>query len=322
MNLALDDLDRLLSVAVATIDPAGRLLEANAGFLRLLGAGGGISTGMMVGRFFIQPNFAALLRAQSRCDGEVYAGLMTIGEYAGRPRTLRGRVSGVPEGLCVLAEYDVAEFERIADVLEGLSRESVQVQRALGTENAGLKRRQADIIETSLTDPLTGVGNRRKLDQALAAEIARVERTGLPLSAFMADLDHFKRVNDNFGHVVGDAVLARFGRHLIAQTRPTDIAARFGGEEFVVLLPNTGLAQALEAAERVRGHLAGERIDPLPEPVTASFGVAERAEGESGASLLQRIDAALYEAKQSGRNRVSAAAAPTRGTDAVRGAVT
>ena len=120
----------------------------------------------------------------------------------------------------------------------------------------------------------------------------------------MADLDHFKRVNDTYGHAAGDRVLAAFGDLLRQHTRVIDIAARFGGEEFIVLLPNTDLENAISIANRIRESLAACPIESLPDPVTASFGVAEMAPDESGSGLLRRADAALYEAKHSGRNRV------------------
>lgn len=158
----------------------------------------------------------------------------------------------------------------------------------------------------SLTDPLTNVGNRRLLDESLPKEISRAVRTGYKFCLAMADIDHFKRVNDSHGHEAGDKVLAAFGDLLRRQTRPTDIVTRFGGEEFVVMMPHTALEQALVVAERMRTELAGTLIAPLTAPVTASFGVAELLANEKGDALLHRADQALYKAKQSGRDRVVA----------------
>jgi len=157
-----------------------------------------------------------------------------------------------------------------------------------------------------MADQLTGVGNRHRLEQALALEVERAERTGEPMAAFMADLDHFKQVNDEYGHQAGDNVLAAFGQLLREQTRATDILARFGGEEFVVLLPHTGMAQAVAIAERTREALALLQIEPVPHPVTGSFGVAVLAPGERAEGLIRRMDASLYAAKDAGRNRVVA----------------
>jgi two-component system, cell cycle response regulator len=305
--ISTQDLDGLLSVAAAIVSPTGTLTAANAGFLRLLGAGSDKRIGTKVGRSFVQPSFAALVGASPATTGEVYRGLLTIGDYAGTSRTLRGRVWRISEGIRLLAEHDIEELESVANSMNDMGNDSLLTQRMLGVENIGLKRREAQALETSLTDALTGVGNRRRLDQALAAEITRVTRTDQPLSAAMADLDHFKKINDRFGHTVGDKVLACFGRLLLAQTRPTDIVVRYGGEEFLVLMPHTDLGRAMDVAERIRRALEREHIAALPGAVTSSFGVAERIVGEDAEAFLRRVDAALYEAKELGRNRVVSA---------------
>lgn len=301
------DLDALVTVAAAVLAANGELLEANAGFLRLLPPDGAPPIGAQAARFFIQPTFAALTAAASSGSSESYSGLMTIGDYAGKTRSLRGRVWRTATGIRVLAEYDIAELEKLNDAMLDLNRESSVAQHTLARANVTLKQREVQIVEASLTDALTGVGNRRRLDQALATEISRVRRTGGTLSAIMADIDHFKRVNDDYGHGAGDKVLARLGATFRTQTRPTDIVARFGGEEFVVLMPHTGLAQAASKAEQLRNAVAAECIEPLPRPVTSSFGVAELSRGEDGDSFLARADAALYRAKEGGRNRVATA---------------
>ena len=207
----------------------------------------------------------------------------------------------------MLAEYDVAELEQLYDTVLALNREYANAQLELAQINLKLQQREAQILAISLTDPLTGIGNRRRLEQALATEVNRAERTGGSLSAFIADLDHFKRINDRYGHEAGDKVLAAFGEVLRRRTRATDIAARFGGEEFVVLMPATDLANAIAIAERIRAAIAGLQVEPLIEPVTASFGVVERGAGEPAHAFMRRADVALYEAKRQGRNRVVAA---------------
>jgi diguanylate cyclase (GGDEF)-like protein len=174
----------------------------------------------------------------------------------------------------------------------------------LRTENTDRKQREEQIVALSLTDPLTGVANRRLMAQALTLEINRAERTGGKFSVCMVDIDHFKRVNDIHGHEAGDKVLVAFGELLRLHTRQTDIVARFGGEEFVILLPHTSLEYAIATANRIREAFAACRVEPLSNPVTASFGVVELAESEQGDALLRRADKALYEAKESGRNCV------------------
>lgn len=298
------DPDQLLSVAVAVLDDDAVLLDANAGFLRLLPPDSVRPVGTKVSRFFIQPNFAALRRAVDRGEQRGYQGLMTMGDPSGVTRGLKGRVWRDAAGICMVAEYDVAELERMNDTITALNQESWVAQQALTRANLVLKQHDVQSVEASLTDPLTGVGNRRRLDQALAAELSRVQRQGGTLSAIMADIDHFKQVNDEFGHGAGDKVLAHFGRLLKTQSRPTDIVARFGGEEFIVLMPHASLDQAAAKAELFRSMLVAAPIDPLPRVISSSFGVAELVDVESAESLLRRVDEALYQAKKTGRNRV------------------
>ncbi|MHB8723207.1 MAG: GGDEF domain-containing protein [Steroidobacteraceae bacterium] len=314
------ELGTLLTVVAGKLNSEGVLLEANAGLLRITGTP---PIGSKIARLFIQPSFAMLMAALER-DGGRYEGLLTLGDYAGKTRSLRGRVWRAEHTVMVLAEFDIAELERVNDAMLSLNRESSVAQYSLSQSNMMLKesnatmaQREGQFVADSLTDALTGVGNRRKLDQALAAEIGRAQRREGPLSAVMADVDHFKRVNDDYGHGAGDKVLAQFGALLKAHTRATDVVARFGGEEFVVLLPHTGLSLAIAKAEQFRHALALRTIEPLTTTVTSSFGVAELLSGENAESLLKRVDAALYRAKEGGRNRVMAAA-PNRALDGVR----
>jgi two-component system, cell cycle response regulator len=302
------ELGPLLSVAAATLNDDGTLIAANAGFLKLLNSHEPPAVGACVAPFFIGPDFASLVGAHGGADGEVHRGLLTIGDAMGATRTLRARVWRVGGQVRVLAEYDVEELERLSGALFDLNREYADAQLELAQTNLRIRQREAEIVALSLSDPLTGVGNRRALEKALALETRRAERTGESLCAVMADLDHFKRINDTFGHDAGDKVLAAFGDLLRRQTRGTDVVARFGGEEFVVLMPHTDLVHATDTAERIREALASSRFEPLPDPVTVSIGVAELAANEPGEALLRRADRALYEAKQSGRDRVVASA--------------
>jgi diguanylate cyclase (GGDEF)-like protein len=309
------EFDALRAVAAALVDPAGVLLEANAGMRHLVAdsalvAGGADPVGAKVSAFFIQPALAGLL-AHPVGDNPVHQGLMTVGNRQGATRTLRGRAWRVPEGLRVLAEHDIEELERVHRSSLDMSRAAVESQFKVGRDNLRLRQSEARGIEASLTDPLTGIGNRRLLDQSLADELSRAQRAGTPLSAFMADLDFFKRVNDQHGHAAGDAVLVRFAELMRAQVRPTDVLARFGGEEFVLLMPHTALPDGVLTAERIRTNLANEVIPPLEQPVTASFGIAQLQDGEDAAALLERCDRALYAAKKGGRNRVVCLSAST-----------
>jgi diguanylate cyclase (GGDEF)-like protein len=180
-------------------------------------------------------------------------------------------------------------------------------QAAIALENARLH----DIVQfQAITDELTGLVNRRRFLDALRSEITRGQRLGGPLSVVLADLDGFKLVNDRFGHHAGDEVLIAFADLLRAHGRDMDVAARLGGEEFAILLPETSLDGARAVADRLRGSLAGLNI-PLgvgeKVTVTASFGVAELAESQSVDGLLRAADSALYRAKEHGKNRVELA---------------
>lgn len=164
-------------------------------------------------------------------------------------------------------------------------------------------RRTAQLEQLMLTDPLTGVGNRRYLTTRLDEEIKRAERGGPPFTAAFFDLDHFKAINDRWGHATGDQVLARVAACLRANIRDCDVLGRFGGEEFVVLLLETPLADAIRVGERLRAAVSRIRMPGMTDGVTISAGLAEWHAGETSTVILDRSDRALYRAKESGRNR-------------------
>jgi two-component system cell cycle response regulator len=300
------ELQPLLAVVAATLNTDGTLLEANAGFRRIMDRTGRDPSGENATLSFVQPSFAALLDATDEA-GEIYHGLMTLGDKLGGMWTLRGRAWRLAGILRVIAEYDIDELERLNTKVLELNADYANAQLELAQTNLKLQQREAQIVALTLIDPLTGLGNRRRFDHALVTEVSRSRRTGETLCAFMADLDHFKRVNDDFGHEVGDELLVAFAEMLRRQTRATEIVARIGGEEFVVLMPHTDLEHGVAIAERIRGMTAAVRIDSMSHGVTASFGVAELAVCEDGNAFMRRVDKALYEAKHSGRDRVIAA---------------
>ena len=182
---------------------------------------------------------------------------------------------------------------------------SFAAHAVVALENArlhGLVERQA------LVDGLTGLANRRAANEALHAEAARAARLETPLSVVLADLDGFKDVNDEHGHAVGDAVLRVFAEVLRETLRESDVAGRWGGEEFLVLLPGADEDGAARLAERVRARLAERSIPGLPaRHVTASFGVAEHVGETNAEQLLAAADGALYRAKRAGKDRVERA---------------
>jgi diguanylate cyclase (GGDEF)-like protein len=176
----------------------------------------------------------------------------------------------------------------------------------LAEREHALRRALNEQTRLAQTDSLTGLYNRRFLRDAVQRQIAVATRTGKPFSLILFDLDHFKRVNDAFGHDAGDVVLAQTARVLMSIVRSSDFAVRHGGEEFAVLLPDTNLAVAAERAEEIRQAIESNVCICGTEVlrVTASFGVVQFEAGADDAALLTAVDAAMYAAKAAGRNRV------------------
>lgn len=165
------------------------------------------------------------------------------------------------------------------------------------------KRMEALLRAQATTDPLTGIHNRRKLNEMMALEQARCARYRVPLTLVLFDVDHFKRINDTYGHPVGDAVLQELAALVATQVRASDLFARWGGEEFALLAVNCSLSCVRPLADKLR-YLIDAHSFPTVGHVTCSFGVAEFNPDESADAFLERIDAGLYRAKQQGRNRV------------------
>ena len=173
------------------------------------------------------------------------------------------------------------------------------------------------LITTSMRDPLTGAYNRKFLEWRLKQEVERARRYKRPLSIVMADIDHFKKINDTYGHQCGDEVLKGFTKSLTGALRNTDLLVRYGGEEFCCLLPETDCQSTAFVAERLRATIENEAVTYSCHVVniTASFGVCGLEGIENDRDLIRRADEALYEAKKAGRNRVVVkAGAPSGGS--------
>ena len=224
----------------------------------------------------------------------------------------------------ILAVVDDGDIERLVRALdlgtndylmrpvdrnELLARSLTQIRRKHYQDR--LRRNYHLSLEMAVTDSLTGLYNRRYMATHLDNMLTQAEAGGKPVSITLMDIDHFKSVNDTHGHGAGDEVLREFANRVQRYVRGVDLAARVGGEEFVVVMPDTDHAVGRSVAERLRAAVADEAFDISSEvgklSVTCSFGVATTLGGEDSKSLLERADVALYQAKRDGRNRVVSA---------------
>ncbi|MEL7544280.1 MAG: diguanylate cyclase, partial [Pseudomonadota bacterium] len=227
--------------------------------------------------------------------------IILLVENSQQPRLLRGLDMGIND--YVIRPVDRHEIK---------ARVRTQIKRKRFTQ--ALRNQIEKRVELAVVDPLTGLNNRRFLESHMDAQIREAIERAKPMSLLIIDIDHFKAVNDTYGHDAGDMVLKEFGARLRHNTRGIDLACRYGGEEFVVLMPDTDSVRAAQVGERLRACIeaepfktshAGGYID-----LTASVGLASlEGEQDTGETILKRADIALYAAKRSGRNRVSAEAA-------------
>jgi diguanylate cyclase (GGDEF)-like protein len=228
-----------------------------------------------------------------------------VGNYITNTRTFSKSLDDAGRGIGV-----ADSLESVRSIVETLIKENSRVShetQQLRTRLEDAKNRVENMKQSldqarleATTDPLTGVANRRRLDSFLDTAVTRSHEDQLPLCLIMADIDHFKRINDTFGHQAGDLVLERFGRLLKQNTRDSDLVGRYGGEEFAVVLPRTATGSALAIAERLRTAVLQTEFKFGPKPigrVTASFGVAAIQSSETAAELIARADKKVYEAR-------------------------
>ncbi len=257
----------------------------------------------------LAPQYVALRRpwlgAYRACDHQmILPDFVGPGSVAMIPLTFRGNLIGSLN----FGSGDPNRFQQelASDLLDHLG-----VIASFSIENS---INRARLLRSGFTDVLTGWHNRRYLMVRLREELARARRDRSRLVCLMLDIDHFKRINDTWGHAAGDAVLTELAQRIESQVRKSDVAARYGGEEFVVLLPNTGTASAELLANRIRTAISASPIE-LPDGtnvlITGSIGIASLQPGAAdaelktaGDALLARADVALYRAKSKGRDRI------------------
>lgn len=196
---------------------------------------------------------------------------------------------------------------------ENMRTKTAELQTTLEASQRQIEKLKSNLAaaqEQVLVDPMTSLRNRRGFDLAIAAEAATARKSAKPMSLIMADIDHFKVINDRYGHQTGDEVIKWVAKQLTVNIKGRDTVARYGGEEFAIILPQTPLDSATNLAGQIRAQLESQLwkkpgASNMMLRVTASFGVAEIADGESTSALIQRADAKLYESKAKGRNRVT-----------------
>jgi diguanylate cyclase (GGDEF)-like protein len=297
------------SLAVALLSSDAQLLQANQGFYQLVGAAESWNKKQDVRHLFIKPSFDQLLDAlPDPRNGRLYDGLLTFGSTVQLNGSHKTFVYRSMDRLLLVSERDMSDLERRNELVLRLNRGLDELHRAALRRNRLCKRHGQLIQELVDTDQLTHVANRRGLDTHLLSEIDRAGRMHRPLSVLMVDIDHFKKVNDSYGHPVGDIVLRQIADILRDSARSMDFVTRYGGEEFVMLLPESPLDMARNVAERIRQRVEGQSFGQITHPITISLGVAQWREEEDAEQLLARVDTALYQSKQQGRNRVSSLA--------------
>jgi diguanylate cyclase len=314
---------------LAQVDSRGRLLRLGghpfvlASLFGLIVASS-VAFGLSAWHYFMrgdlsqrEDNAALSLRLEKvgqELDGEVVALRTMLAQHLGFSGSHSEALNKVNSHLQTMTSPD-----QVRAVVQLLITENLKVQQEVKSLNSRLQQSQAlieklraSLIESQrlgMLDAVTYLKNRHWLDANLPKEVKAASELREPLCLMMADVDHFKRINDAFGHAVGDEILRRFGELLSKNIKGRDTATRYGGEEFVVLLPHTKIDGARFLGEQIRSELESKKWmhhktgQPIGK-VTASFGIAQLRDGEEPDALIDRADAKLYEAKAAGRNCV------------------
>jgi diguanylate cyclase (GGDEF)-like protein len=297
-NLVFSYIDRVSTVCAVLLDEQLVIVDCNKAFQKIVGTG-------PVGR-----NFNSYLLAEDRNliiapPGEGFQELRftLTGEVQGQ-NNMVGYLARTKDGYLLFCEQAWITEDQIFEEISMINNQLANMTRELNKKNIALEKANARINKLLRSDPLTGIANRLYFQEYYQKMQAYAVRHQSPLSLVMADIDHFKMVNDQHGHQVGDLVLVEFAKLLEINCREEDLPVRFGGEEFCVLLAAANAEQAYSQAERMRSQVEAAAIGELQLKITASFGIATLSEGDSLDNLLKRADDALYRAKNSGRNKV------------------
>lgn len=288
------------------MDEDGSVVAANRGFMRLLPAAAQAENVRPDARaVFVTPTFDDLLCIHVPPSQPVFEGILNLSDAHGVCRSFMGVIHRQKQQLILLAEYDVDDMERLNAQVIDLNLELAELQRNLARSNRALKASEEQLTLLSVTDPLTGLFNRRHLMNALDQAWEHGKRGGACSSIIVMDIDFFKKINDQFGHEQGDLVLKAIAAQMQELVRKGDVVARMGGEEFAVVLQDTPLVVAQGLAERLRLAARSLVFDQIPNGITCSYGVASLNVLLGIACLLRHADEALYESKHAGRDRVT-----------------
>jgi len=279
--------------AVYMVDVHGTILYWNESCSRITG----YTAKEMMGLNFVDTPFAGMEDKSAISAREKTHGISIVLE-TGMPGTWKGYVCR-KNGQRIPVESHISAILNDKGQITG----AIEVFRDISA-HVSLEDSHRQLLQMSRKDQLTGLFNRSATSDLLKAEIERSRRYKQFLSVVMIDIDHFKRVNDRYGHDAGDKVLAKIGSVLAHNLRQPDAVGRWGGEEFLVIVPNNGSEAAAHLAERIRGFIKKNSIEEVPGPITASFGVAQLRPEQGPDQLLYQADMALYQAKRDGRDRV------------------
>ncbi|GGA59908.1 GGDEF domain-containing protein [Pelagibacterium lentulum] len=250
---------------------------------------------------------AVMVRKIDNVNDAIGNAMVTANSYSGSLQQASGDLAGGidEDALKLLSSRLLKETRRMQDMNRRL-----EMELESSKDDISLLQRDLDEVrKQTVLDPLTRIPNRKGLDEQLAIEVTQAESSGLPLSLLVLDIDHFKAFNDTYGHLTGDQVLRLVAQVLKANLRSRDMPARFGGEEFVAILPETDINVAISIAERIRQAVQSKELlkrstNEKLGRITLSVGVAQFQQGDTPVKLMDRADKSLYAAKSSGRNQV------------------
>lgn len=286
-------------LAILLLDLQGTILDCNPFFLESVKL-----AEKPVGQTISAFSSNAFPPGKNMTEGECQPIKFTFALHHSLSHALSGNVLRVQNRYLIFANTIRLTDHELMATLSKLTDELTDMTRELNKKNRELAAANQTITQLMNTDPLTGLTNRRHLEERLDTEMSAARRHSRPLAALMTDIDHFKSINDTYGHDAGDKVLVKVAQALQSTCRKEDIVARYGGEEFIVILPDSPAAATLECAERIRKTIQDIRHPGIDRLVTASFGATLFLVTDSQESLIKRADTGLYEAKESGRNRV------------------